>query len=412
MSFMDRIKDGALESMAPNTMALAREIDKQAENNPAQAQALESLTAALKAQSGNVRGISTLEKLLGNDAQFKSQVRALALQNPAALEKILPQALSNPDSMKTLVAQTAAAHGPARTAAPSPVAASPVAAATPQAAPRVQSAAAPARPEAPAAAAPRAAPVEVAVAPVAATPAPSEPAAAAAAPAQNGALPRLSEMTDLDKLAELSEVAGYNDLMDRIEKNPDLGAMFDSLMSGSEDDPAARTKALDDILHQTRKNPDMLSDLVKTIDEKPGVVSSIAGMAANDPKMAMTALGMYSQFNQGFGKMLDGLFGPGVLDKLLVSLMGTIAPMLSNSNALMLTSNNGGSLTRNVMNALGGNPAEVHSVAPENGDVTTRTGEDFKKEGERNIAEAQTPPDPQNRNLPGANPMAGPQPAV
>jgi hypothetical protein len=202
--------------------------------------------------------------------------------------------------------------------------------------------------------------------------------------------------------------------MARIEQNDDLGAMFNSLMSGSEDDPQARSKALDDILMQTRKNPDMLTDLVKTIDEKPGVVSSIAGMAANDPKMAMTALGMYSQFNQGFGKMLDGLFGPGVLDKLLVSLMGSIAPMLSNSNALMLTSNNGGGLTQTAMRLLSGTPNEVNIVSPEDGSLTTKTGAEFQQGAENRTTQTPDPLDP-NRNravAAAAAPMAGPQPST
>jgi hypothetical protein len=394
------LMDSMMESVAPNTMALAREIDAQAANNPAQAQALASLTASMKAQSGNLRGIGALEELLGKDAQFKSEVRALALQNPAALEQILPQALGNPDNMKSLVAQTAAANlGPKPATAPAATAPAPqqAAARQPSAAPQVQSAVAPAAP-----AAPQVAPIGVMAAP--------PPAAPTANAAATGPSTALSEMNDLQKMAELQETPGYDDLMARIEQNDDLGAMFSSLMSGSEGDPQARSKALDDILIQTRKNPDMLTDLVKTIDEKPGVVSSIAGMAANDPKMAMTALGMYSQFNQGFGKMLDGLFGPGVLDKLLVGLMGSIAPMLSNSNALMLTSNNGGSLTQTAMRLLNGTPDEVTTVSPENGSVVTTTGERFAQGAENRTPPTPDPQDP-NRNL-GVASMVAPQPTM
>lgn len=398
------LMDSMMESVAPNTMALAREIDAQAASNPAQAKALESLTASMKAQSGNLRGIGALEELLDKDAQFKSEVRALALQNPAALEQILPQALGNPANMKSLVTQTAAANlGPKPATAQAAAAPAPqqAAARQPSAAPQVQSAVAPAAP-----AAPQVAPIGVMAA---ATPAAPTPNAAAAGPST-----ALKDMNDLQKMAELQETPGYNDLMARIEKNDDLGAMFSSLMSSSEDDPQARSKALDDILMQTRKNPDMLTDLVKTIDEKPGVVSSIAGMAANDPKMAMTALGMYSQFNQGFGKMLDGLFGPGVLDKLLVSLMGSIAPMLSNSNALMLTSNNGGGLTQTAMRLLNGAPNEVNIVSPENGSVVTTTGAAFTQGAENKTTQTPDPLDP-NRNravAAAAAPMAGPQPST
>lgn len=380
------IPESMMETMVPNTMALAREINEKAAQDPSKAQALESLTAAMKAQSGNLTGISALETLLGKDAAFKSDVRNLALQNPAALEKILPQALGNPDGMKALVAQTAAANLGTKPAT---------------AAPTIQSAVAP-KP----ATAPQATPIGV----MAQTPAAAEPAApAAAAPAA----PATTGMNDIQKLAELQKTPGYDDLMARIQKNDDLGAMFDSLMNGSKDDPQARSKAIDDILTQTRKNPDMLTDLVKTIDEKPGVVSSIAGMAANDPKMAMTALGMYSQFSQGFGKMLDGLFGPGVLDKLLVSLMGSVAPMLSNSSALMLTSNNGGSLTQKAMQILGGAPAEVNVVSPENGAVNTQTGAQFQQEAEKKTAATPNPVE-QDKNravASAAAPMAGPQPS-
>lgn len=375
------IPESMMETMVPNTMALAREINEKAAQDPSKAQALESLTAAMKAQSGNLTGISALETLLGKDAAFKSDVRNLALQNPAALEKILPQALGNPDGMKALVAQTAAANLGTKPAT---------------AAPTIQSAVAP-KP---------ATPIGV----MAQTPAAAEPAApAAAAPAA----PATTGMNDIQKLAELQKTPGYDDLMARIQKNDDLGAMFDSLMNGSKDDPQARSKAIDDILTQTRKNPDMLTDLVKTIDEKPGVVSSIAGMAANDPKMAMTALGMYSQFSQGFGKMLDGLFGPGVLDKLLVSLMGSVAPMLSNSSALMLTSNNGGSLTQKAMQILGGAPAEVNVVSPENGAVNTQTGAQFQQEAEKKTVATPNPVE-QDKNravASAAAPMAGPQPS-
>lgn len=385
------IPESMMEAMVPNTMALAREINEKAAQDPSKAQALESLTAAMKAQSGNLTGISALETLLGKDAAFKSDVRNLALQNPAALEKILPQALGNPDGMKALVAQTAAANLATKPAT---------------AAPTIQSAVSPKPAQAPAAA-PQATPIGV----MAQTPAAAEPAApAAAAPAA----PATTGMNDIQKLAELQKTPGYDDLMARIQKNDDLGAMFDSLMNGSKDDPQARSKAIDDILEQTRKNPDMLTDLVKTIDEKPGVVSSIAGMAANDPKMAMTALGMYSQFSQGFGKMLDGLFGPGVLDKLLVSLMGSVAPMLSNSSALMLTSNNGGSLTQKAMQILGGAPAEVNVVSPENGAVNTQTGAQFQQEAEKKTAATPTPME-QDKNravASAAAPMTGPQPST
>lgn len=395
------IPESMMEAMAPNTMALAREISAKAEQDPSKAQALQSLTAAMKAQAGNFSGVAALETLLGKDAAFKNDVRNLALQNPAALEKILPQALANPDGMKSLVAQTAAASLAARPAA---------------AAPTIQSAVAP-KPQA----APQATPVGVLAQTPAAAPTPAaqstpEPASAPAAESvvqPGAAAPVATGMSDLQKMAELQKTPGYDDLMARIEKNDDLGAMFDSLMNGSKDDPQARSKALDDILRQTRKNPNMLTDLVKTIDEKPGVVSSIAGMAANDPKMAMTALGMYSQFNQGFGKLLDGLFGPGVLDKLLVSLMGSVAPMLSNSNALMLTSNNGGSLTQKAMQILGGAPAEVNVVSPENGAVNTQTGAQFQQgAAERNTAGTPDPAEQdKNRAVAAVMPMTGPQPS-
>lgn len=142
----------------------------------------------------------------------------------------------------------------------------------------------------------------------------------------------------------------------RVEGNPRLKDMFDSMMNGGGDDPAAAERTLDGILAQAEQNPNIFKDLVKTIDEKPGVVSSIAETMANDPKNGMMMIGMYSQFQQGFGKSLDGMFGPGVLDGLIQGLIGMIGQFFGKSGGLMSMGNNGGDLLRQFGSIVGNTP--------------------------------------------------------
>lgn len=408
---------GSIASLAPNATNLAREIEEEARKNPASRGQFDSLKQTLDQHTSgwnginNISGISQFEKLLANDPTFKQDVRRLALQNPAALEKIVPDLLKNPDGIKQLVTTTAAANAPRATAqaAAAPAAASTTQSTTPAAA---------TTPRRPAAA--RAEPAAVAAAPAAGTPA-ATAAATTPAPAQ-AAAPATPNPggnaldTFAQKMEQLKQVPGYEDLYQRVQGNPQLSAMFSTMMDPSKDSSGA-DGLLDNILERAGKTPEerakstLLTDLVKTIDEKPGMVSSIASNFANDPKTGMMMIGMYSQFNQGFGKMLDGLMGPGALDGMLTSLMAVVGKFLGQSGGLMNMSNNGGGLLKQVMGGLGVNPnAQVSAVDPENGAVTTTTAAQYAATG-RNATAANQPALDQNlreRN-PNQNP-AGPQP--
>ena len=366
----------------------------------------------------NASGIRSFEALLQEDPQFKSDVRQLALQNPAAMERIVPQILRSPDDMKTLVANTLSAN------APKPAAAAQQPAAQQPAAPsRPAAAAAPARPkptiESAGGAPSRPEPVAAAAATAGAAK-PETPAASAApaAPATGGNL--LDEMAD--KMEQLAQIPGYNDLLDRVEGNPHLDDMFKTMLDPSKDVEGG-SKMLDEILERAGSTPEeraqstIFTDLVKTIDEKPGMVSSLASNFANDPKTGMMMIGMYSQFSQGFGKFIDDLFGPGFLDGMLGTLMDYVGKLLGQSGGLMNMSNNGGGLLKGVMGALGvKDDAQISDVSPENGTVTTQTAEAYRADGSP-VAQAPgqnpqgiNPPDPNERN-PNQAPQ-GPAPAM
>ncbi len=407
----------SIASLAPNATNLAKEIEEQARNNPAQRGQFDSLKQTLDQQTSgfnginNLSGINKFEKLLASDATFKEDVRRLALQNPAALEKIVPALLQNPNGMKQLITTTAAANPSARAA---PEAAAPAAAKNPAPAAATantntaQRRAAPAEPAAVAAPAAQAAP---AAAPAAATAASAQPAAAAPDPDKDPL------NTFAQKMEQLKQIPGYEDLNQRIQGNPQLSGMFSSMMDPSKD-AAGADSVLDSVLNRAGKTPaeraesTLLTDLVKTIDEKPGMVSSIASNFANDPKTGMMMIGMYSQFNQGFGKMLDGLMGPGALDGMLTSLMSVVGKFLGQSGGLMNMSNNGGGLLQQVMGGLGVNPnAQISAVAPENGDVTTTSAAQYAAAGNAPKAGTQAALDQTQRERnPNQNP-AGPQPA-
>lgn len=401
-----------IASLAPNATRLAEEIEREARSNPAKRGQFDSLKQTLDRHTSgfgavtNMSGIAKFEGLLASDPAFKQDVRRLALQNPAALERIVPDLLKNPNGMKQLITTTAAANAPRPTQAAAAQPAAAPAASRPQSAAPAQAAAAPARPAAKPAA-------EPAAAAAAAAPAAAAGSAAPAAQAENP-LDALAA-----KMAQLEQIPGYKDLEQRIQSNPQLTQMFDTLINPTKDASGAGNM-LDDILNRAGKTPEersqstLLTDLVKTMDEKPGMVSSIASNFANDPKTGMMMIGMYSQFNQGIGKTLDGFLSPGALDGMLMSMMGFIGKILGQSGGLMNMSNNGGGLLQQVMGGLGVNPnAQVSSVDPENGAVTTTTAAQYAAGGTNAAATAnQTALNPNLRERNANQNPAGPQPAT
>lgn len=334
---MNNFQRMALRATAPNVSALIDAVEQQrAGSNPARKAQYDSLLSTLE-NSGMADKVDRLEEMLKTDAGFRGNLYKLALHNPAALERIAPQALQNPGNMKELVANAAR---PPRPASEAPAT---EARATPQAprratAPKVESQARE-----------RTAPAEVAAAP------------AANAATQQEAPPPVVTQTEQEqllagKIQKLQSIDGFQELRQRVEGNPRLKDMFDSMMNGGGDDPAASERTLDGILAQAEQNPKIFRDLIKTIDEKPGVVSSIAETMANDPKNGMMMIGMYSQFQQGLGKSLDGLFGPGVLDGLIQGLIGMIGQFFGKSGGLMSMGNNGGDLLRQFGSIVGNTP--------------------------------------------------------
>lgn len=386
------------KGIAPNATQLADEIEAEARKNPAQRAQLDSLKSALDRETSgmklatNMGGIVKLDSLLGSDPAFKSNIRQLALNNPAALEKIIPQALANPSSMQQLVATTAAAQPGLKKTAP--------------------------QAEAPAGAAPV---IKSQVEPAVVVAGGKNPAPEAAAEKPAAAAPGKADTTQTQlqaDLVELSKVPGFAELVDRAENNPQLKDMFSALTTGG--NPAEAQATVASILKRAGDTPEerlkstMFTDLVKTIDEKPGVVSSIASSFANDPKTGMMMVGMYSQFNQGFGKMLDGIFGQGALDGIFQGIMQYVGKMLGQSGGLMSMSNNGGGLLNQALGALGATPAQVNQIDPANGAVTSKTGAEFKADADKAAVAAvngQTGPLAEQQKRNGPNQAPGMQPA-
>lgn len=369
-----------ISNLAPNATALAAEIDRESKNNPEMRGQFDSLKQTLDHHTSgmnmmmNMGGIAQFERLLKNDPAFKDNVRQLALQNPAALEQIVPAMLKKPGEMQQLVTATANANTPQQpqATATAPQTAAPAPSAAPQrSAPTIVSAVAPqAQPD---------------PAPADAAPAAEAPQAAASAPAAAAPAAEISPLDILaGKTAQLAEIPGYGDLMERVANNPQLTDMFAG-MAPADGDATDAIAVVDQILGRAGSTPEeraestLFTDLVKTIDEKPGMVSSIAANFSNDPKTGMMMVGMYSQFNQGFGKFLGDFIGADFMDGILNSLMTYIGKMIGQSSALMNMSNNNGSLLGGLMNTLGVNNATpVSAVSPENGEVTTQTAEAYQ----------------------------------
>lgn len=333
---------GLLETAAPNTIRLKDEIVRQAAGaeGPRQQQ-YRALSATLNDATdwnslpGNIGAIRQLEANLAGDPNFRGAVRNLAINNPAALNRIIPQILQNPDSMKQVVNSTAASLRPAEAAPTRAPAASPEPVRVVAAAPTVRSQRDSAAPQRPAAGERPPAPVDVA----------ASASASPSAPPASGAPTAAAPAGDiLGKVEQLTGIDGYSELMARVEANPRLKDMFGAMLAGGGDDPAAAEATLDGILEQARQNPNIFRDLSRTIDEKPGMVSSIAESMANDPKNGMMMIGMYSQFHQGFGRTLEGFLGAGALDGLIQGLMGMIGKLFGGSGGFMAMGNNGGDL--------------------------------------------------------------------
>ncbi|MGZ9108305.1 MAG: hypothetical protein ACXW4B_05740 [Micavibrio sp.] len=278
----------------------------------------------------NREAISAFERNLGSNG-FKRDLLSLA-DNPDVLRRILPQMIAQPDSMVQIVDRAAAAAAPTQRPAQQQ---RPAAAAQTEA---------PRRPAAPAADAPAAPPrrVQSQASPVAAAAEPAAPAPAETTAPEATAAPAAGGV--LGKMERLEQFDGYKELLGRIENNPRLNDMFGAMLTGGGGDPAAAEETLDGILSQAEQNPRIFRDLIQTIDEKPGMVSSIAESMANDPKNGMMMIGMYSQFHQGFGKTLEGFLGAGAMDGLIQGLMGMIGKLFGGSGGFMAMGNNGGDL--------------------------------------------------------------------
>jgi hypothetical protein len=212
-------------------------------------------------------------------------------------------------------------------------------------------------------------------------------------------------------MERITQIDGYAELMQRINANPRLQDMFGAMMNGNGDDPAAADAALDGILAQAEKNPAIFRDLTKTIDEKPGVVSSIAENMANNPQAGLMALGMYSQFQQGGGLgQIERLFGPGALDGMISGLMNMIGQFFGGSGGLMAMGNNGGDLLAQFGKIVGGLP-ETTRIDP----ATGVAGDPARPGTETPVQLAQQREEQLRRDgqlqRPGVSAPAGPQPS-
>lgn len=390
---MNAFERVALRATAPNVSALIDAVEKQREGaNPARRAQYDSLLTTLE-NSGMASKVDRLEGMLKTDASFRGNLYRLALHNPAALERIAPQALQNPGNMKELVATAARpprpvvaeAHTEARPAAPAHAASKPP------------------RPHVESQAGARPAPVEVA----AATDAPTT--------GEESAPPVVTQTAEEqsfgDKFKRLQGIEGYAGLVERIQANPRLQDMFGTMVNGGGDDPAAAEKMIDGILERAESNPKIFVELSRTIDEKPGVVSSIAENMANNPQAGLMALGMYSQFQQGGGLgQMERLFGPGALDGMIAGLMNMIGQFFGGSGGLMAMGNNGGDLLAQFGKIVGGLPETVKIDA-----MTGEAGSPARPGTETPVQLAQQREEQLRRDgqlqRPGMAAPAGPQPS-
>lgn len=347
-------EDGAktLTNLGYNELGdLVRKIDRLPQNEN-----IESAGRAFEAQAkSNIFSIGKVNDQLKNNPQLSENITKLMKLDPPSFEKALPGIFKNPDSTVDLInnaLKTAQKNAPA---APAPLTvAAAAAAATSLPKPNLQTPSKPA--------------VAAAAPPAARTPSP-EPVAGT-----SGATPKpASGQTFADKMAALSGVEGFSDLKQRIDTNPHLQNMFKGLMSGSSSD-AERDAAIDGVLEQTKKDPKLLSNLVKTIDKKPGIVSSIASSFSGSPSAAMTTMGIYSSLSEGFlGPMIDKFFGPGAFDKLFSTMMNFAGGNFSTSKNFLVGATNSGMATLDkAVKATGANPETIARV--EDGQVVRGTG--------------------------------------
>lgn len=393
----------AVKAIAPKTYELGEAINQKAARLPQDKKAeFESLNRSIQKMTGltelpkNIPGIKALENNL-NDPSFKANIEKIALNNPKALEQNLPKMMADPQNMKAFVSGEAAKiPAPAAPAAPAQSSAAPsnpapapkaetpsstspadvaATATNGQAAPAVSAEttapAAPAAKASPKAAPNDSSPVATAAAVASNTPSSSTPSA----PSQN------QEAENLNKLERLTQVPGFNEFLAKVDSNPNLQQSFGAL-TGKGGDPKDIGKTLDQAEAAAKNDPNFFNNLNKTIDKKPGMVSTIAS------SMGMMGVGFYSTFSnsdnpflQILGTLMEKIAGIGQFagfGQFFDFFKAGVGSGMDKPQAVM--SNNGGNLSRQAQEEMKATPPVVVTVDEQTGQTRNMTGQQFQKD--------------------------------
>jgi len=310
---------------SPKVADLIESMDARYGELPAMKQVNETFTGLAKGDPAKLKALNAvLEK---NPALAGKILDNLGRDPEAFRTKFLPAVFANPESAVTLVEQ------------------------------KQQTAAAPAK------AAPSREygyePIVLAAKTTGVDTAPAAPAQPASATAPSAAKPEAAKAGTAEtrlgeKMQLLVATPGYNELMDKVQKNPQLTDAMKAMMA-SNGSPEEQEEVIDTLLQKTKENPNLFKNLSKKLDENPGAASSIASMIASDPKNALNMMssvgsddgpgaGMMGMFSQmfsggagGLGGMLSGLFEK--LEGMLKSLMGMVTKMFDGGNHLVVGTN-------------------------------------------------------------------------
>lgn len=150
-------------------------------------------------------------------------------------------------------------------------------------------------PVAPAAAPPTTAPATPAAAPAPAggAPTPQAPAVTVAAPPAKPITPSQlkTENETLTVYAEISKANGFQELMQKAEKDPALQRALNAAMGNGAKSPEESLASLKEFRDSLKKNPDMLVNANKMLDSTPPQMrENILTRMAENPKMARDVL--------------------------------------------------------------------------------------------------------------------------
>lgn len=333
LSMMDKLAVNAVRGHyeAPKVADLIESIDAQYGTKPDMAQVNQAFSTLAKADPAKLKNLNAvLEKNPG----LADKIKNSAGRDPQNFsQNFLPAVFKNPESAVALVdqsTQTAQKPAPVTKTYDYPEA-GPIAAAA-----KAQSGA-----EATAAAST------------------SNGNPASSKPQDGGSEARLAA-----KMDQLSKAPGFDDLMKRVNGNDKLKAAFTAMLNN----PSTGDKegAVDDLLAQIKKKPDLLQDMVQKLDNMPGAYNTAADIIAGDPKNGIKNLmkkmdeldqldqsgmgglmGMFGSFMKtgkfDLGGMIGNIGGPngGLLGMVASLIMGLVGSLWGGGHHMVIGSNVG-----------------------------------------------------------------------